>query len=191
VKRKHICLIITDQQRYGTIAAPGAGHMHTPHLDRLVYEGTSFDNCFITAPELRALARPPAQRLLPARDRHPAQRPGVASHLGLDLGRCGLSLRQRRQDAHHPVRREGRLPPACQARSLLRACPAWRATRDTSSCTPSTARTVNCSTCRPARSRRTTCGPAHRAERERLLHALLEWRVRSSADTMAMMEHGR
>jgi arylsulfatase A-like enzyme len=33
--------------------------------------------------------------------------------------------------------------------------------------------------------------PAHRTARERLLHALLEWRVRSSADTMAVMEHGR
>jgi len=50
VKRKHIFLIITDQQRYDTIAALGFPHMHTPHLDRLVREGTSFDNCFITAP---------------------------------------------------------------------------------------------------------------------------------------------
>ena len=50
MKRKHIFLIITDQQRYDTIAALGAGHMHTPHLDRLVREGTSFDNCFVTAP---------------------------------------------------------------------------------------------------------------------------------------------
>lgn len=50
MKRKHIFLIITDQQRYDTIAALGAAHMHTPHLDRLVREGTSFDNCFVTAP---------------------------------------------------------------------------------------------------------------------------------------------
>lgn len=49
-KHKHIFLIITDQQRYDTIAALGADHMHTPNLDRLVREGTSFENCFITAP---------------------------------------------------------------------------------------------------------------------------------------------
>lgn len=50
MKRKHIFLIITDQQRYDTIAALGFPHMHTPNMDRLVREGTSFDNCFITAP---------------------------------------------------------------------------------------------------------------------------------------------
>ena len=50
MKRKHIFLIITDQQRYDTIAALGFAHMHTPNLDRLVREGTSFDNCFVTAP---------------------------------------------------------------------------------------------------------------------------------------------
>ncbi len=50
MKRKHIFLIITDQQRFDTIAALGFPYMHTPNLDRLVREGTSFDNCFITAP---------------------------------------------------------------------------------------------------------------------------------------------
>ena len=50
MKRKHIVFIITDQQRYDTIAALGFPYMHTPNLDRLVREGTSFDNCFITAP---------------------------------------------------------------------------------------------------------------------------------------------
>lgn len=50
MKRKHIFLIITDQQRYDTIAASGFPHMHTPNLDRLVREGTSFGNCFVTAP---------------------------------------------------------------------------------------------------------------------------------------------
>ena len=50
MKRKHIFLIITDQQRYDTINALGFPWMHTPNLDRLVREGTSFDNCFINAP---------------------------------------------------------------------------------------------------------------------------------------------
>jgi arylsulfatase len=48
--RPHIILIITDQQRYDTIAALGFPHMDTPNLDRLVQEGVSFGNCFITAP---------------------------------------------------------------------------------------------------------------------------------------------
>lgn len=48
--RPHIILIITDQQRFDTIAALGFPHMDTPNLDRLVHEGVTFDNCFITAP---------------------------------------------------------------------------------------------------------------------------------------------
>ncbi len=46
----HIILILTDQQRFDTIRALGFDYMETPHLDRLVDEGVSFDNCFITAP---------------------------------------------------------------------------------------------------------------------------------------------
>ena len=46
----NIILIITDQQRYDTIRALGFDYMDTPNLDRLVNEGVSFDNCFITAP---------------------------------------------------------------------------------------------------------------------------------------------
>lgn len=44
----NIILIITDQQRFDTIAALGAGHVDTPNIDRLVKRGVSFDNCFIT-----------------------------------------------------------------------------------------------------------------------------------------------
>ena len=47
--RPNIIFIITDQQRFDTIAALGHDHMDTPHMDRLVKEGVSFDNCFITA----------------------------------------------------------------------------------------------------------------------------------------------
>ncbi|MBZ0295563.1 MAG: sulfatase-like hydrolase/transferase [Anaerolineae bacterium] len=46
----NIILIITDQQRFDTINALGFPYMDTPNLDRLVREGVSFDNCFITAP---------------------------------------------------------------------------------------------------------------------------------------------
>ncbi|MGI2296450.1 sulfatase family protein [Paenibacillus sp. GXUN7292] len=46
----NIIFIITDQQRYETIQALGYPYMDTPNLDRLVQEGTSFSNAFITAP---------------------------------------------------------------------------------------------------------------------------------------------
>lgn len=46
----NIIFIITDQQRYDTIQALGYPYMETPHLDRLVQEGTTFSNAFITAP---------------------------------------------------------------------------------------------------------------------------------------------
>jgi len=48
--RPHIFLVMTDQQRFDTIRALGAGHMDTPNLDRLVREGVSFRNCFVNAP---------------------------------------------------------------------------------------------------------------------------------------------
>ncbi|QDV63161.1 sulfatase family protein [Crateriforma conspicua] len=47
--RPNIIFIITDQQRYDTIAELGFPHMDTPNLDRLVREGVSFDQCHVTA----------------------------------------------------------------------------------------------------------------------------------------------
>lgn len=45
----NIIFIITDQQRFDTIAALGFPYMDTPHLDRLVREGVSFNQCHVTA----------------------------------------------------------------------------------------------------------------------------------------------
>ena len=45
-----IVFIITDQQRYDTIAALGASHIDTPNIDRLVTNGVSFSDCHVTAP---------------------------------------------------------------------------------------------------------------------------------------------
>ncbi|GAB5375547.1 MAG: sulfatase-like hydrolase/transferase [Acuticoccus sp.] len=47
--RPNIILIMTDQQRYDTIAALGHPYVDTPNIDRLVKEGTTFTNCHITA----------------------------------------------------------------------------------------------------------------------------------------------
>ena len=48
-RRPNIVLIITDQQRYDTIAALGFPHAITPVLDRLVQEGTHFGSCYISS----------------------------------------------------------------------------------------------------------------------------------------------
>lgn len=48
--RPNLVFVITDQQRFDTIAALGASHMDTPHLDRLVNEGVTFTRCHVTAP---------------------------------------------------------------------------------------------------------------------------------------------
>lgn len=48
-RRPNIIFIITDQQRFDTIGALGFPYMDTPNLDRLVREGVSFTNCFVTA----------------------------------------------------------------------------------------------------------------------------------------------
>ncbi len=49
-EKPNIILIMTDQQRFDSIAAFGADWMHTPNLDRLVNEGVSFSNCFVNSP---------------------------------------------------------------------------------------------------------------------------------------------
>lgn len=46
----NIVFVITDQQRWDTIAALGHDHVQTPNLDRLAREGTTFTNMFVTAP---------------------------------------------------------------------------------------------------------------------------------------------
>lgn len=48
--RPNIVLVMTDQQRYDTIAALGYPHMVTPHIDRLVREGVAFVQAHVTAP---------------------------------------------------------------------------------------------------------------------------------------------
>jgi|SRR4029450_383909 Sulfatase len=48
--RPDILFIMTDQQRFDTIAALGNSHIYTPNLDRLVRRGTSFSNVYTTCP---------------------------------------------------------------------------------------------------------------------------------------------
>lgn len=46
----NIVFVITDQQRFDTIAALGFDHVDTPNLDRMVREGVAFTHTFVTAP---------------------------------------------------------------------------------------------------------------------------------------------
>ncbi len=48
-ERPNLIFIITDQQRFDTIAELGYPHLHTPNLDRLVREGITFTQCHVTA----------------------------------------------------------------------------------------------------------------------------------------------
>ncbi|MDR5858152.1 sulfatase-like hydrolase/transferase [Halomonas eurihalina] len=48
--KPNIVFIITDQQRFDTIAALGHDHVITPNLDRLVKEGTTFTRTYAAAP---------------------------------------------------------------------------------------------------------------------------------------------
>src|SRR6516162_6467871 len=51
-----ILFIMTDQQRFDTIAALGNSHIYTPNMDRLVRRGISFSNAYATCPVLRCCA---------------------------------------------------------------------------------------------------------------------------------------
>ena len=48
--RPNILWYCTDQQRFDTISALGAPIIKTPILDRLVWEGISFDRCYTPSP---------------------------------------------------------------------------------------------------------------------------------------------
>ena len=48
--RPDILFIMTDQQRFDTIAALGNSHIYTPNLDRLVHRGISFSRAYATCP---------------------------------------------------------------------------------------------------------------------------------------------
>lgn len=49
-KAPNIVFIITDQQRFDTIAAAGFDYMLTPNLDRMVREGVCFSHMYVTSP---------------------------------------------------------------------------------------------------------------------------------------------
>ncbi len=50
MKQPNILFIMTDQQRFDTIAALGNPHIYTPNFDRLVRRGISFTNAYSPCP---------------------------------------------------------------------------------------------------------------------------------------------
>jgi choline-sulfatase len=49
-RMRNILLIFTDMQRADTVGALGNPHIQTPHLDRLVREGTAYTRCYTPSP---------------------------------------------------------------------------------------------------------------------------------------------
>ena len=50
MKRPNILWICTDQQRFDTIGALNNAQVHTPHIDRLVQSGVSFERAYCQSP---------------------------------------------------------------------------------------------------------------------------------------------
>ena len=68
--RPNILFIMTDQQRFDTIAALGNPHLYTPNMDRLVERGLTFLRAYSTCPvcvaaryTIRTGCEPPTTRV--------------------------------------------------------------------------------------------------------------------------------
>jgi choline-sulfatase len=93
-QRPNVLFIMTDQQRFDTIAALGNAQIYTPHLDRLVRRGVTFREGYSTCPvcvparyTIRTGCEPPTLRIFD--NHHSAPVPGQAATLE---ERCGPYL---------------------------------------------------------------------------------------------------
>ncbi|MCK6471035.1 MAG: sulfatase-like hydrolase/transferase [Planctomycetes bacterium] len=50
MSKPNVLFVMTDQQRFDTIAALGNAHIYTPNMDRLVRRGVTFTNAYTTTP---------------------------------------------------------------------------------------------------------------------------------------------
>ena len=101
--RPNILYVMTDQQRFDTIAALGNRHIFTPNLDRLVSRGVSFTNAYSTCPvcvparcTIRTGCEPPTTRAFSNQRSLP-----VAGQAPTMEGRCGPYLARRMQALGH------------------------------------------------------------------------------------------
>jgi arylsulfatase len=95
-EQPNILFVMTDQQRYDTIAALGNEHIYTPNMDRLVRRGLSFTSAYSTCPvcvparyTIRTGCEPPTSRIFTNGRAAPVH--GQADSIE---GRCGLYLAQ-------------------------------------------------------------------------------------------------
>ena len=93
-ERPNILFIMTDQQRFDTIAALGNEYIYTPNFDRLVRRGLTFTNAYSTCPvcvparyTIRTGREPHTTRVFTNAPSPPA--PGQAATME---GRCGPYL---------------------------------------------------------------------------------------------------
>ena len=94
MSRPNILFVMTDQQRFDTIAALGNGQTYTPNLDRLVRRGLAFSNAYSTCPvcvparyTIRTGCEPPSTRIFSNERSAP-----VAGQAATVEGRCGPYL---------------------------------------------------------------------------------------------------
>ena len=99
----NIIFIITDQQRFDTIAELGFDYMDTPNLDRMVREGITFENCFITAASCAPARASLFTGHYPHTTGHSAKRRQLDAGLDDGSAESRLSHGQRREDAHVAV----------------------------------------------------------------------------------------
>lgn len=101
-KKPDVLFVMTDQQRFDTIAALGNSHIYTPNLDRLVRRGVAFTNAYSTCPvcvparfTIRTGCEPPttgsysngAPSLVDGQPEEPERRCG--DYLARTMGRLG------------------------------------------------------------------------------------------------------
>ena len=97
----NVLYIMTDQQRFDTIAALGNGLIYTPNYDRLVRRGVAFTNAYSTCPvcvaaryTIRTGCEPPTTRTFSNKISGASE--GQAESIP---GRCGAYLAQRMREA--------------------------------------------------------------------------------------------
>ena len=93
--KPNVLYIMTDQQRFDTIAALGNSQIYTPNMDRLVKRGVTFTNCYTSCPEcvparhtIRTGCEPP-KTLVYGNGYFEKPAPGQAKTIE---GRCGAYL---------------------------------------------------------------------------------------------------
>lgn len=82
-ERPNILFIFTDDQRAGTIHAPGNKEIHTPAMDSLVRQGTTFTNACIMGSQSGAVCAPSRAMIMTGRQIFSIDPEGNTNHFFL------------------------------------------------------------------------------------------------------------